>query len=94
MQKYATFVENNLKKLSKSTNCRKVRGYFHYADKYRGVAHSICKLKFNIPNEIPVVFHNGLSFIIRESTNKFEGQFEYLGENTENYKKFSDPIEK
>ena len=41
-----------------------------YICKYRGAAHIICNLKFNVPNEIPAVFHNGLNnyyhFIIKE----------------------------
>ena len=48
-----------LKKLSKSINYRKVRNHCHYTGKYRDAAHSICNLKFNLPNEIPLVFHNG-----------------------------------
>ena len=60
--------------------------------------HSICKLKFNVSNEIPVVFHNGSNydyhFIIKEFANKIERKLECLGENTEKYKKFSVPIEK
>ena len=32
--------------------------------------------------------------IIKELEKKFEGQFEYLGENAEKYKTFSIPIEK
>ena len=40
-----------------------------------------------MPNEIPVVFHNGSNcdydFIIKELANEFEGQFECLGENTD-----------
>ena len=63
---------------------------------YRAAAHSICNLKFNVPNEIPVVFHNGSNcdydFIIKELANEFEGQFECLGENTE--KCISIPIKK
>ena len=51
-----------------------------------------------MPNEIPVVFHNGSNynyhFIIRELANEVEGQFECLGENTENYKSFSVTTEK
>ena len=47
-----------LQKLTKNKNYQKVRGHCHYANTYRGVAHSICNLKFNVPNEIPVVFHN------------------------------------
>ena len=56
-------------------------------------AHSICNLKFNVPNEILVVFHNGSNyhyhFIIKELANEFEGQFECFWENTEKYKNFS-----
>ena len=49
-------------------------------------------------NEISVVFHNGSNygyhFIIKELANEFEGQFEYLGKNTEKYKTFAVPTEK
>ena len=51
-----------------------------------------------MPNEIPVVFHNGSNydyhFIIKELLNKFEEQFECLGENAEKCKTFSVLIEK
>ena len=61
--------------------------YWKVIDKNRGAAHSICNLKFNVPNEISVVFHNGSNydyhFIIKELANEFEGKFERLGENTE-----------
>ena len=54
-----------------------------------GVAHSICNLEFNVPNEIPVVFHRGSNydyhFIIKELVNEFEGQFECIEENKEKY---------
>ena len=39
-------------------------------------------LNFKLPIEIPVVFHNGshcdYRFVIKESANEFEGQFECL----------------
>ena len=77
---------------------QKVSEYCHYTGKYRRAAHSICNWKFNLPNEIPVIFHNGsiydYHFIIKILANEFEGQFECLGENTEKYKTFSVPIEK
>ena len=38
------------KKLSKSINYRKVRDQCHYTGKYRGAAHNICNLKFNVSN--------------------------------------------
>ena len=87
-----------LKKFANDKSYRNVRDHCHFTGKYRGAAHSICNLKFNVPNEIPVLFHNGSNvdyhFIIRELANKFEVQFECVGENTDKYKTFSFPIEK
>ena len=87
-----------LKKISKSINYWTVRDYCCYRGKHRGEAHSICNLEFNESNEIQVVFCNcsnyDYHFIIKELANKFEGKFEYLGENIEKYKTFSVPTEK
>ena len=77
---------------------QKVRDHCHYTGKYRGAAHNICNLRYKIPKEIPVVFHNGSTydyhFIIKELVEEFEGNFECLGENTEKYITFSVPIKK
>ena len=76
----------------------KVRDHCHYTGKYRGAAHNICNLRFKIPKEIPVVFHNistyDYHFIIKELVKEFDGNFECLGENTEKYITFSAPIKK
>ena len=76
----------------------KVRDHCHYTGKYRGAAHNICNLKYKIPKEIPVVFHNGSTydyhFIIKELVKEFDGNFECLRENTEKYITFSAPIKK
>ena len=76
----------------------KVRDHCHYTGKYRGAAHDICNLRYKIPKEIPVVFHNGSTydyhFIIKELVKEFNDNFEYLGENTEKYTTFSVPIKK
>ena len=76
----------------------KVRDHCHYTGKYRGAAHNMCNLRYKIPKEIPVVFHNGSTydyhFIIKELVKEFDGNFEYLGENTEKYITFSVPIKK
>ena len=76
----------------------KVRDYCHYTGKYRGAAHNTCNLRYKIPNEIPIIFHNGSTFdyhfIIRELVKEFEGTFECLGENTEKYITLSVPIKK
>ena len=71
----------------------KVKDHCHYTGKYRGAAHNICNLRHKVPNEIPVVFHNGSTyvyhFIIKELVKEFEGNFDCLGENTEKYITFS-----
>ena len=54
---------------------QKVRDHCHYTGKYRGAAHNICNLRYKIPKEIPVVFHNGSTydyhFIIKELAKEF-----------------------
>ena len=81
-----------LKKLAKNKDYQKVRDHGHDTDKYRDASPSICNLKCNVPNESPVVFHNGLNydyhFIIKELANKFEGEFECLGEDAEKHNFF------
>ena len=75
----------------------KVRDHCHYTDKYRGAA-NVCNLRYKVPKEIPVVFHNGSSydyhFIIKELDKEFEGNFDCLGENTDKYITFSVPLKK
>ena len=76
----------------------KVRDHCHCTGKYRGAAHNICNLRYKIPKDIPIIFHNGSTydyhFIIRELVKEFEGNFECLGENTEKCITFSVPIKK
>ena len=95
---YYIYGKRIFKKFGKSKTYWKVTGHCYYTGQFRSAAHSICNLRSNVPNEIPVVFHNGSNydyyFIIKELVNKFEGQFKYLGENTEKYKTFSVQIEK
>ena len=89
------------KKFSTDDNNKKyhkVRDHCHYTGKYRAAAHDICNLRYKIPKEIAVVFHNGSTydyhFIINELAEESEGEFECLGENTEKYITFSVPIKK
>ena len=76
----------------------KVKDHCHYTGKYRGADHNICNLRYKIPKEIPVVFHNGSTYdyhlIIKELAKEFEGKLDCLGENTEKYITFSVPIKK
>ena len=77
---------------------KKVRDHCHYTGKFRGAAHSECDLRYKVPKEIPVVFHNGSTydydFIIKKLADESEGEFECLGENTERYISFSVPFKK
>ena len=76
----------------------KVMDHCHYTGKYRGAAHNICNLRYKVPKEIPIVFHNGSTydyhFILKELVMEFEGNFECLYENTKKYITFSVPIKK
>ena len=76
----------------------KVRDHCYYTGKYRGAAHNVCNLRYKVPKEIPVVFHNGSTydyhFIIKELVKEFEGNFDCLGENTVKYITFSVPLKK
>ena len=82
----------------KDLDSDKVKDYCYFTGKYRGAAHNTCNLKYKIPKNIPVIFHNGSTydyhFIIRELVSEFDGNFECLGENTEKYITFSVPIKK
>ena len=70
----------------------------HFTGKYRGAAHNTCNLRYKVPKNIPVIFHNGSTydyhFIIKELASEFDGNFECLGENTEKYITFSVPLKK
>ena len=85
-------------KFSNYKNKKKVRDHCHYTGKFRGAAHSECNLRYKVPKEIPVVFHNGSTydyhFIIKKLAEEFEGEFECLGESTEKYITFSVPLKK
>ena len=76
----------------------KVKDHCHYTGKYRRGAHNVCNLRYRIPKEIPIVFHNGSTydyhFIIKEFLKEFDENFEFLGENTEKYITFSAPLKK
>ena len=68
---YVKKIDNNDKKQ------QKVKNHCHYTGKYRGAAHNICNLRYKVPKEIAVVFHNGSTydyhFIIKELAKEFEG---------------------
>ena len=54
----------------------KIRDHCHFTFKYRGTAHSICNLRFNVPSKIHIDFYDVSNcdyFIIKDLPNKFEG---------------------
>ena len=81
-------------KVAKDENYRKVRDHYHFIDKYRCAAYSICNF---VSLEIPVVFKNRSNcdyhFIIKELANELKDQFECNEENTGKQKNFSIPME-
>ena len=70
----------------------KVRDHCHFTGKYRGTAHSICNLRFNLLSKISLVFHKDSNyeyhFTIKELANEFEGQFERLEKTQKSTKLF------
>ena len=62
---------------------RKVRDHYHYTGEYRGAAQSICDLKYSIPINISIVFHNGYNydyhFIIKVLAEELTKQTSCLG---------------
>ena len=74
----------------------KVRDHCHYTGKFRGDAHNICNLQYNVTKKICIIFHNSSTyhFVIKKLAEEFKGEFECLGENTEKYITFSVPLAK
>ena len=58
MQNYVIFLKKIENRYLKCEKYRKVRDNCHYTREYRGPAHSICNLRYSVPKQIPVVFHN------------------------------------
>ena len=67
---YYILMEKLEDKYTSDKKCRKARDNRNYGGEYRGAAHGICNLKYSVPNEIAVNFHNGSKynchFIIKE----------------------------
>ena len=86
------------KEFSTDKKYRKVRDHCYYTGKSREAAHNSCNLRYKIPTEISLAFHNGsvydYHFIIKQLAIEFKGKFDCLGENTKKYITFSAPIYK
>ena len=94
-QKEFCYDKNEIKKFK---TYQKVRDRCHYTGKLRGVAHSICNLRYKVRQEIPAKIHNGSKydyhFIVTELAEEFKGLFECLGENPEKHITFPITIKK
>ena len=92
----AIYAKNNFLLIIK--NEIKKRYHCHFTNKYRGAthAHNVCNLRYKMPKEISVVFHNGSKydyyFMIKELAKEFKEQFECPGKNTKKHITFSGTI--
>ena len=59
---------------------RAKRYHCYFTGKYWDTAHSICNLRFNVLNKIPVVFHNRPNYDHHFVIKEVGGQFECLRE--------------
>ena len=76
---------------------KKVKDHCHYTGKFRGTAHSICNLRYKVPDNIPTITHNAsydTYFIINQLAKEFKGDLDCIGGNMERYITFSAPIKK
>ena len=106
----APLTKRQWKKYKKATKChicykpfttkdRKVRDHCHYTSLYRGPAHSLCNLRYNIPSYIPAVLHNLSGYdahlFIRE-LGAHTSEISMIAKNKEDYISFSIkvPVEK
>ena len=65
--------------LAKDKHYCEVRDHCYFTGKYRDAAHSICNLRFNVPNEILIAFLDDSNYDYHFTvTNKFKGQFKCL----------------
>ena len=69
------YKKNYENKYLKDKKYPKLTDHCHYTGEYRGVAHSICNLKYSVPRKIPIAFHNVSNydyyFIIKKLAKEF-----------------------
>ena len=78
-------------------NRKRFKDNCHYSGKFRGVAHSICNLRYKVPDNIPITIQNAdydTHFIINQLAKEFKGELDCIGEIMEKYITFSAPTEK
>ena len=84
-------------KMMKIIKIKKVKDHSHYTEKFRGAAHSICNLRYKVPDNIAIITHNtsyDTHFIINQLAKVCKVELDCIGENMETYITFSAPIKK
>ena len=98
MQQNVTFAAKDSQKTLLKKKLLKNQRPLPFYRYIQGVANSISYLRFNVPDEIPLVFHNESNchcyFIIKQLENRFNRSVWLSWKNTEKHKTFSIPIEK
>ena len=75
-------------------NKKKVKDHCFYTEKFRGAAHSKCKLNYKVAKEIPKTIHNDTHFMLNQLAIEFKCELNCIGDNMEKYITFSVPIKK
>ncbi|XP_065204586.1 uncharacterized protein LOC135834592 [Planococcus citri] len=73
-------------------NKKKVQDHDHITGEYRGAAHSLCNLNYNVPSFIPVLFHNFSGYDSHLLVKEFAGttdNLKLIPNNEESYISFS-----
>ena len=77
-------------------NFIKVADHDHYTGNYRGIAYSICNLRYSTQIDIPIIFHNGRNYdfnlVITELAKEFRSDMRCIPLNTNKYMSFSIPL--
>ena len=64
---------------------KNIRDHCHYTGEYIGAAHSICNLKYSVPKNVSMVFHNGSNYgyhiTIKELADEFKKEYLFRREN-------------
>ena len=69
----------------------KVRGHCHVTGKFRGAAHKVCNLNFQLTKNVPVIFHNLQSYdshLIFNELDKFDVKIKVIPNGLEKYMAF------
>ena len=65
-------------KYLKDKSCHKVIDHCHYTGEYRGDAHSICNLKYSLPKNMLIIFHNGSTYDYHATIKEFQKNYLFM----------------